>query len=202
MEPAVRCHLIRAAGTPPIIVLVVDDSADDDLTAAFARESAVPSPNFWGVWGTGKNGDADTIAFRLIDRDTHRERTWWLDTFGPPLLGAILEIPHIVVVQPREIADALKLSDATSADVIGLRALAARRPVRPRDRAVRPRPRTPRPQGRRALRGLHHLRVTRTPARSAIGRRTPRSDGGRGGDTRPAGFEPATSRSGGARSIH
>ena len=120
MEPAVRCHLIRAAGTPPIVVLVVDDSADDDLTGAFARESAVPSPNFWGVWGTGKHGDADTLAFRLIDRDTHRERTWWLDTFGPPLLGAILEIPHIVVVQPREIADALKLSDATSADVIGL----------------------------------------------------------------------------------
>ena len=120
MEPAVRCHLIRAAGTPPIVVLVVDDSADDDLTAAFARESAVPSPNFWGVWGTGINGDADTIAFRLIDRDTHRERTWWLDTFGPPLLGAILEIPHIVVVQPREIADARKLGDATSADVIGL----------------------------------------------------------------------------------
>jgi len=102
MEPAVRCHLIRAAGTPPIIVWVVDDSADDDLTGAFARESAVPSPNFWGVWGTGKHGDADTLAFRLIDRDTHRERTWWLDTFGPPLLGAILEIPHIVVVQPRK----------------------------------------------------------------------------------------------------
>jgi hypothetical protein len=120
MEPAVRCHLIRAAGTPPIIVWVVDDSADDDLTAAFARESAVPSPNFWGVWGAGKNGDADAIAFRLIDRDTHRERTWWLDKFGPPLLGAILEVPHIVVVHPREIADALKLSDATSADVVGL----------------------------------------------------------------------------------
>jgi hypothetical protein len=120
MQRAVRCHLIRASGTPPIIVWVVDDGDDDDLTAAFARESAVPSPSFWGVWGAGKNGDADAIAFRLIDRDTHCERTWWLDTFGPPLLGAILEVPHIVVVQPREIADALKLSDATSADVVGL----------------------------------------------------------------------------------
>ena len=55
-----------------------------------------------------------------MDRDTHRERTWWLDSFGPPLLGAILEVPHMVVVQPREIADALKLTDATSADVVGL----------------------------------------------------------------------------------
>jgi hypothetical protein len=120
MEPAVRCHLIRAAGTPPIIVWVVDVSADDVLTAACARERAVPSPNFWGVWGAGKNGTDDAIAFRLIDRDTHRERSWWLDKFGPPLLGAILEVPHIVVVQPREIADAHTLSDATSADVVGL----------------------------------------------------------------------------------
>jgi hypothetical protein len=120
MERAVRCHLVRAAGTPPIIVWVVDDSADDDLTAAFASESAVPSPRFWGVWGAGNNHDADAIAFRLVDRDTHRERTWWLDAFGPPLVGAILEVPHVVVVQPREIADALKLTDATSADVVGL----------------------------------------------------------------------------------
>jgi hypothetical protein len=120
MERAIRSHLIRAAGSPPIIVWVVDDSADDDLTAAFARESAVPSPNYWGVWGAGKNGTADAIAFRLIDRETHRERTWWMDTFGPPLVGAILEVPHVVVVHPREIADALKLADATSADVVGL----------------------------------------------------------------------------------
>jgi hypothetical protein len=119
MERAVRCHLIRAAGAPPIIVWVVDDSADDDLTAAFASETAVPSPRFWGVWGAGESG-ADAIAFRLVDRDTHRERTWWLDAFGPPLLGTILEVPHVVVIQPREIADALKLTDATSADVVGL----------------------------------------------------------------------------------
>ena len=120
MEKAVRCHLIRASGTPPIIVWVVDDSADDHLTAAFAREGAVPSTKYWGVWGAGKNGDEDAIAFRLVDRDSHRERTWWLDKFVPPLLGSILEVPHIVVVHPREIADALKLTDATSADVVGL----------------------------------------------------------------------------------
>jgi hypothetical protein len=120
MHPAVRCHLIRASGSPPIIVWVVDDSADDDLTAAFARENAVPSPNFWGVWGAGKNGTADALGFRLIDRDTHRERTWWIDKFGPPLIGAILEVPHVVVVHPREIADALRLADATTADVVGL----------------------------------------------------------------------------------
>jgi hypothetical protein len=120
MQRAVRCHLIRAAGAPPIIVWVVDDSADDDLTAAFASETAIPSPRFWGVWGASESGGADAIAFRLLDRDTHRERTWWLDVFGPPLLGAILEVPHVVVIQPREIADALKLTDATSADVVGL----------------------------------------------------------------------------------
>src|SRR3954452_1999227 len=107
MERAVRCHLIRAAGAPPIIVWIVDDSADDDLTAAFASETTVPSPRFWGVWGAGTDGGADAIAFRLIDRDTHRERTWWFDVFGPPLVGAILDVPHIVVVHPREIADAL-----------------------------------------------------------------------------------------------
>jgi hypothetical protein len=120
MERAVRCHLIHAAGAPAIIVWVVDDRADDELTAAFASETAVPSPRFWGVWGAGKQGDADALAFRLVDRDTHRERTWWLDVFGPPLIGAILEVPHVVVIQPREIADALKLTDATSADVVGL----------------------------------------------------------------------------------
>ena len=120
MERAVRCHLIRAAGAPPIIVWVVDDSADDELTAAFASETVIPSPRFWGVWGAGAGEGADGLAFRLIDRDTRRERTWWLGVFGPPLVGAILTIPHVVVLQPREIADALKLVDATSADVVGL----------------------------------------------------------------------------------
>jgi hypothetical protein len=120
MERAVRCHLIRAAGAPAIIAWVVDDAGDDELTAAFAGETAVPSPRFWGVWGAGKQGGADALAFRLVDRDTHRERTWWLDAFGPPLIGAILEVPHVVVIQPREIADARRRTDATSADVIGL----------------------------------------------------------------------------------
>ena len=173
MEPAVRCHLIRASGSPPVIVWVVDDSADDDLTSAFARESAVPSPNFWGVSGAGKNGDADAIAFRLVDRDSHRERTWWMDTFGPPLLGAILEVPHIVVVHPREIADALKLTDTSSADVVGLLALPARRPVRPRHRAVH----HVRDQYGHVVsgdvRGLHHLRVTggRSPGGRCMAKR-------------------------------
>jgi hypothetical protein len=36
------------------------------------------------------------------------------------LLGAILEIPHVVVLQRQKIADALKLTDATSADVVSL----------------------------------------------------------------------------------
>jgi hypothetical protein len=114
MERAIRCHLIRAAGAPPIIVWIIDDSGDDDLTAAFASETAVPSPRFWGVWGTGAEGGPDAIAFRLIDRDSRRERTWWFDVFGPPLLGAILEVPHVVVIQPRALAD------ATSADAVGL----------------------------------------------------------------------------------
>jgi hypothetical protein len=120
MERAVRCHLIRTAGAPAIIAWVVDDSADDDLAAAFASETAVPSPRFWGVWGAGDTGGADAIAFRLIDRDTHRERTWWLNAFGPPLIGAILEIPHVVVIQPKEIADARQVVDPTAADVVGL----------------------------------------------------------------------------------
>ena len=134
MEPAVRCHLIRAAGTPPIIVWVVDDSADDDLYRRLraSPRARVPSPNFWGVWGAGKHGDADIDArLRLIDRARARSiadaRGGRGTSSGHRCSSAILEIPHIVVVQPREIADALKLSDATSADVHRPGAIAARR---------------------------------------------------------------------------
>lgn len=95
-------------GTPDggqmMVILVVDDSDDDALTAAIAREGMVPADHFSGLWGTGERDGAYLIGFRLIEHGGGIEREFFTGNIHRELLDAILVVPHLVAIMPREIA--------------------------------------------------------------------------------------------------
>lgn len=105
--------LFERENEPSVIVLVVDDGADDEITARVASEGNVPSEHFGGVWGTGQRDGAWLLAFQMIELGGGVERRWFTDNIHRELLEAILEVPHYVAVMPSEIAgDARTLEDA------------------------------------------------------------------------------------------
>jgi hypothetical protein len=89
---------------PSIIILVIDDSEDDELIGVIAREDHVPSPNFGGVWGSGQSRGHWLVAFHLIQLGGGVERQWFTDNIHRPLLEAVLDVPHFVAIVPKEIA--------------------------------------------------------------------------------------------------
>jgi hypothetical protein len=108
-----RWMLLARENEPSVIVLVVDDSADDEITARVASEGTVPSKHFGGVWGTGQRDGVWLLAFQLIELGGGIERQWVTDNIHRELLEAILEVPHYVALMPSEIAgDARILEDA------------------------------------------------------------------------------------------
>jgi hypothetical protein len=99
-----RWMLFDRDDEPSVIVLVVDDSADDEITALVASEGNVPSEHFGGVWGTGQRDGTWLLAFHLIELGGGVERRWFTDNIYRELLEAILDVPHYVALMPREIA--------------------------------------------------------------------------------------------------
>jgi hypothetical protein len=101
------------APEPSILIRVVDDTDDDELTAAIAGENIVPSSSFGGVWGTGQRDDYWLIAFRLVQLGGGLDREWFTSNIHRPLLEAIVEVP---TWSPEEIA-----GDAKTPESIALR---------------------------------------------------------------------------------
>jgi hypothetical protein len=87
-----------------IIVVVVDDSQDDQLISVFARENGRPSENFSGLWGSAERDGYYLVAFKLIELGGRLERTWVTDNIHRELLEAILDVPHHVALVSQEIA--------------------------------------------------------------------------------------------------
>lgn len=94
-----------------IIVLVVDDTDDDEIAHAVARERMAPSENFGGVWGASERDGFWVVGFALIELGGGLERQWFTDNIHRELLEAILGVPHTVAVMPREIAGAAKTAE-------------------------------------------------------------------------------------------
>lgn len=94
----------REGEDPSILILVVDDSEDHELTAIIAKEDHVPSPNFGGVWGSGQKDGYWLVAFQLIQLGGGVERQWFTSNIHRPLLEAVLDVPHLVAIMPKEIA--------------------------------------------------------------------------------------------------
>lgn len=104
--------LFSPSEEPGLIMLVIDDSEDDEITAQIASEEIVPSPNFGGVWGTGQRDGVWLIAFQLIELGGGLERQWFTDNMNRELLEAVLTVPHYVALMPSEVAgDARTVED-------------------------------------------------------------------------------------------
>lgn len=102
-----RWMLIDRPENESVIVLVVDDEDDDEITAAAAAENRVPSHRFGGVWGTSAKDGNWVVGFRLTELgagDSGLERIYWTDNLHRELLEAIVEVPHLVALLPRELA--------------------------------------------------------------------------------------------------
>ena len=87
-----------------MIVLVVDDSDDDEIASIVAREDHVPAEHFGGVWGAGQRDGYWLIGFHLIELGGGVERQYFTDNIHRELLDAILDVPHLVAVLPAEFA--------------------------------------------------------------------------------------------------
>jgi hypothetical protein len=87
-----------------VIVLVVDDTGDDELAAVVAREDMVPADNLGGLWGTGERDGYWLVGFQMIELGGGVERQFFTDNIDRRMLEAILDVPHLVAVMPREIA--------------------------------------------------------------------------------------------------
>lgn len=107
--------LVGPTGGRMIIVLVVDDTHDDELASVVARENIVPAEHFGGVWGAGQRHGNWTVGFVLIELgagDDGIERQFVTDNIHRELLDAIRDVPHYVAIMPTEIAgDARPFND-------------------------------------------------------------------------------------------
>jgi hypothetical protein len=98
----------------PMLVLVVDDSDDDELVAAMAEADEVPAVGYDGLWDALDTGDHHTLKFRLVRMADAWERAWtYID---PPrdMVETITAEAHHVAILPREFAGDLGNFDPRS----------------------------------------------------------------------------------------
>jgi hypothetical protein len=93
------------------VVLVVDDSHDDELTAAIAEENMVPSDRFRGGWQSVTEFDLregtqqDAAEFVLLERDDGpMRRCWSWANPGDDLVDLVADHSHLVALLPKEYA--------------------------------------------------------------------------------------------------
>jgi hypothetical protein len=106
-NPALAGALVPlAAPQIPMVVLVVDDSQDDELTTAVAEASNVPADGYGGAWAsqaTTQDG-LTMVKFVLIRLGSGWERAWTLPSPPAEMLDAITGGAHHVAILPRELA--------------------------------------------------------------------------------------------------
>jgi hypothetical protein len=98
----------------PIVVLVVEDSEDDELVSVMAEATDCPATGYGGAWAAQVKPDGLTIKFLLIRLGGGWERAWTFPNPPEQMLDAIGGGPHHVAILPRELAGDLdKLAPAS-----------------------------------------------------------------------------------------
>jgi hypothetical protein len=89
----------------PLVAIVVDDSADDELVSVIAAASNVPAVGYSGAWLTKRRLIADDLTIKFVLTGPQAWRRQW-SYHEPPegLLAVIGGARHHVAVLPREIA--------------------------------------------------------------------------------------------------
>lgn len=98
-RPAVGVGLVPRRQAKPLIVLIVDDSDDEELASVLASTEAAPG-GYDGAWSVEVIDEAPTIGFRLMRRDHEWEREWTHAEPGASILHAIAARDHHVAVVP------------------------------------------------------------------------------------------------------
>ena len=99
-NPATGVGLVPRAQGLPIVVLVVDDSKDDELSSLLASGDSVVASELGGTWSAQVNGEQLVIKFHLISRDGAWERQWTYPDPGGGVLDAITSGGHHVAILP------------------------------------------------------------------------------------------------------
>jgi hypothetical protein len=90
----------------PLVLLVVDDSGDDELVSVIAAAEMVPAVGYGGGWGAMVQGGADgmQLTVKFLLKGEEWERQWMLPDVTAEILRAITGGPHNVAVLPKELA--------------------------------------------------------------------------------------------------
>ena len=99
-SPAVGVGLVPRVHASSIIVLMVDDSDDDELASVLASREGVPADGFDGAWSAKVRGELLTIEFHLAAHDDGWERRWTHVDPGGGILNAISARAHHVAIVP------------------------------------------------------------------------------------------------------
>jgi hypothetical protein len=86
---------------PAIIVVVVDDSADDELVSVLARASRVPAADLRASWAFEVT--AGQVRLTLADPRGGFRRDWHASPLSNPIVSAARE-RHYVAILPEELA--------------------------------------------------------------------------------------------------
>ncbi len=109
-----------------MLVLVVDDSADDELVSVLAVANIVPAHGYGGAWAAQITPGVLTIKFTLVRLGGGWERAWTFPNPPDELLGPIIGGAHHVAILPREFAgDLSKLDPVTLGGSIIIEAVAS-----------------------------------------------------------------------------
>jgi hypothetical protein len=95
-----------------MIILVVDDGDDHELTSVLAEEEHVPSRRFGCEWGTGRCDGRWLVGLRLFKPGGGLERLLFTEDVDRELLEATLDVPHVVAIVPQAIARDAKAATA------------------------------------------------------------------------------------------
>src|SRR5271156_2960986 len=99
-SPAVGVGLVPRLHASSIVVLIVDDSGDDELASVLASREGVPADGFDGAWSAKVRGELLTIEFHLAAHDDEWERRWTHVDPGGGILNAISARAHHVAIVP------------------------------------------------------------------------------------------------------
>lgn len=102
-EPMADVVVVPRTEALPLVVVVIDDSEDDELISLIAEAGSVPAPAHHGVWTHLATTRALTIKFNLTREESGWRRSW---TYPEPPAGLLdtIEAPHVVAVLSREFA--------------------------------------------------------------------------------------------------
>jgi hypothetical protein len=104
--PVLDARLIPRPDQLPLLVLVVDDSDDDELVSVIADAATVPASGYEGAWTARATVFEPSLAikFHLTRAGDGWVRRWTLEDPAGDILDTITDLTHNVAVLPKELA--------------------------------------------------------------------------------------------------